>query len=282
MLGDSPLSGKTTDLDATVTSDAFSPTEFADKLAGLETQFASLRAQLETLQRYAAVGTMTAVVAHEMNNLLTPLLSYSQYVLTKDDPALWRKALERNVRRGEQLARLCGNILSTSSSGPRRIETVQVRPLVEELLDISGRDWSKDKIATQIEIEPGTAVRADVGHLQQVLLNLLINARQALRPKGGRLTVSASIENDRVTISVTDNGPGITAENLPHIFDPFFSTKQTSTDAGQSNNAGLGLHISRNLVQQMQGTLEADSTAGQGATFRITLPQADAELPNSI
>jgi len=279
MLGDSPLSGKTTDPDAGA---AFSPAEFAEKLAGLETQFASLRAQLKTLQRYAAVGTMTAVVAHEMNNLLTPLLSYSQYVLTKDDPALWRKALERNVRRGEQLARLCGNILSTSSSGARRIETVQVRPLVEELLDISGRDWSKDKIATQIEIEPGTAVRADVGHLQQVLLNLLINARQALRAKGGRLTISASIENERVTITVADNGPGITAEHLPHIFDPFFSTKQTSTEVGQSNSAGLGLHISRNLVHQMQGTLEAASTAGQGATFRITLPQADAELPNSI
>ncbi len=278
MLGDSPLSGKTDALDSPDACTAFSETDFADKLAGLEAQFASLRAQLETLQRYAAVGTMTAVVAHEMNNLLTPLLSYSQYVLTKDDPALWRKALERNVRRGDQLRRLCNNILSTSGNGERRIETVQVRPLVEELIEVSGRDWAKDKIATHIEIEPGIAVRADAGHLQQVLLNLLINARHALRPNGGKLTVEANAQDHRVTISVTDNGPGIPEDDLPRIFDPFFSTK---TEDAQSGSAGLGLHISRNLVTQMQGTLEVESTLGQGATFKIDLPQADAELPNA-
>jgi len=278
MLGDSPLSGKTDERDSPVASGGFSPIEFAEKLEGLESQFASLRAQLETLQRYAAVGTMTAVVAHEMNNLLTPLLSYSQYVLTKDDPALWRKALERNVRRGDQLRRLCGNILSTSSNGERQIETVQVRPLVEELMEVSGRDWTKDKIATHIEIEPGLTVRADAGHLQQVLLNLLINARQALRPIGGKLTVASNVKDQRVTINVIDNGPGIAESDLPHIFDPFFSTK---TKDAQSGSAGLGLHISRSLVTQMQGTLDVESTLGQGATFKIELPQADAELPNA-
>ena len=183
------------------------------------------------------------------------------------------------MRRGEQMRRLCNNILASGGNRERCIEDVVVLPIVEELLDISGRAWKKDNIKTYLEIPCELAVRADSGQLQQVLLNLLINARHALHTQGGTLRVSAQPQQNRIAIAVSDNGPGIAPDVLSRIFEPFFTTK-VDGDANASKGAGLGLHVSRDLVAGMNGELTVESTLGQGATFTIMLPPADTQPLN--
>jgi signal transduction histidine kinase len=248
-----------------------------EKLAQLQQQLESLRTQLTESQRLATIGTISAVIAHEFNNLLTPIVSYSQFALQSaqsDNPdmELIKKALSKSFQSADKAGKICQSMLGLAR-GQSIFGEVPVQKLVDETLLVMARDPKKDGIALRIQIEPNLTVFGDPVQLEQVLLNLLINARQAMLGRGGSLTIKGFRNPSRpeVLIQVIDNGPGIPDKLLPRIFEPFFTTKGTARK-GEAKGTGLGLAICKEIVEHHKGRIEVESEVGQGSTFTIVLP----------
>jgi signal transduction histidine kinase len=236
-----------------------------------------LKAQLMESQRLATIGTIAAVIAHEFNNILTPIVSYSQFALQsaesdKPDMELIKKALSKTFQASSKAGRICTSMLGLAR-GESSFGEVSVQHLVDEVLLVLARDPQKDGIALRVQVQPGLNVIADPVQLEQVLLNLLINARQAMLGKGGSITIKAqTLENSEgVRIQVIDTGPGIAEKFLPRIFDPFFTTKGTARK-GESRGTGLGLAICKEIVEHHRGRIGVESASGKGTTFTILLP----------
>jgi signal transduction histidine kinase len=245
--------------------------------AQMQSQLDSLREQLTESQRLATIGTIAAVIAHEFNNLLTPIVSYSQYALQsaesdKPDMELIKKALSKSFQSSSKAGKICTSMLSLAR-GQSVFGDVSVQLLVDEVLMVLARDPQKDGIALRVQIQPDLNVHGDPVQLEQVLLNLLINARQAMLGKGGSLTVKASKteDGDEIRIQVIDTGPGIPEKLLPKIFQPFFTTKGTAKP-GESKGTGLGLAICKEIVEHHKGRIGVESEVGRGTTFTIHLP----------
>jgi signal transduction histidine kinase len=253
-----------------------------ERLAESEALLAEARAHLTESPRLATVGTIAAVIAHEFNNLLTPIASYSQLALNgleagKDDPEMVRKALSKSVTHAMRAGKICTSMLSLVR-GERDNRTVAIQTLVDETLSVLARDPSRDGIALRVQVQPDLNVKGDPIQLEQVLLNLLINARQAMlqehdNGRGGVLTIKAGRAEDTIRIDVADTGPGIAERNLPRIFEPFFTTK-TAPRAGEPRGSGLGLHICKQIVEKHGGRIEVESAPGRGTTFGVLLPAA--------
>ena len=248
------------------------------RLEEMQRQLDDLREQLTESQRLATIGTIAAVIAHEFNNLLTPIVSYSQFALQsaesdKPDAELIKKALSKSFQGSTKAGRMCTSMLGLargeSSFGP-----VEIQRLVEETLLVLARDPQKDGIALRVQVQPGITVHGDHVQLEQVLLNLLINARQAMLGKGGSITIKAQrTDAGDLRLQVIDTGPGIPEKYIARIFDPFFTTKGT-TRKGEPKGTGLGLAICKEIIEHHKGRIEVQSELGRGSTFSIHLPAA--------
>jgi signal transduction histidine kinase len=235
----------------------------------LEDRFSELQRQVTTLQRLAAMGTASATLAHEFNNILTPVLSYCQFAMQRNDVELMKTALGKTIKNITRLTGLCSRIMNMAGSGAGDAKSVSIRELVVDAVECLGRDLRKDDIQLNVEVPDDLTAIVDQAALHQVVFNLLINARQAMLNGRGRLTIRAARDaSGRLQIEVADTGPGILAEHLDRIFEPFFTTKRNE------EGAGLGLHVCRQLMQELSGDISATSTPGAGAIFRLTLPNA--------
>lgn len=245
------------------------------QLDSMQDQLSALREQLTESQRLATIGTIASVIAHEFNNLLTPIVSYSQYALQSaesqsPDMELIRKALSKSFQSSTKAGRICTAMLGLAR-GESIFGQVSVQRLVDETLAVLARDPQKDGIALRVQVQPEIDVFGDPVQLEQVLLNLLINARQAMLGKGGSITVKAQKLDNEVRIQVIDTGPGIPEKLVPKIFQPFFTTKGT-TRKGEQRGTGLGLAICKEIVEHHKGRIDVQSEMGKGTTFSIYLP----------
>lgn len=247
------------------------------KLAEMQQQLDGLHSQLTESQRLATIGTISAVIAHEFNNLLTPIVSYCQYALqsaqsAQPDMELIAKALSRSFQSADKAGKICQSMLGLAR-GEAVYEQVSIQRLVDETLLVLARDPRKDGIALRVQIQPGLTVWGDIIQLEQVLLNLLINARHAMMGRGGSLTIKAGCdeEAEEIRLQVMDTGPGIPEKNLTRIFEPFFTTKGTAR-RGEAKGTGLGLTICKEIVEHHKGRIEVASDVGKGTTFTIHLP----------
>jgi signal transduction histidine kinase len=248
------------------------------RLGDTQQQLDALREQLNESQRLATIGTIAAVIAHEFNNLLTPIVSYSQFALQSakgptPDMELICKALSKAFASADKAGKICSAMLALAR-GESSANSVAVQVLVDETLMVLARDPQKDGIALRVQVQGDLWVHGDSVQLEQVLLNLLINARQAMLGKGGSLTLkAAAAEGNEVRIQVIDTGPGIPENLMPKIFQPFFTTKGT-TKKDEARGTGLGLAICKDIIEHHKGRITVESQVGQGTTFNIHLPAA--------
>lgn len=240
-------------------------------LDGLEAQFRDLQKQVESLQRLAGLGTVCSMIAHECNNIMTPIVSYCQYALQRGESDLMRTALERSLKSAQKLTTLCGRILNLATGGTDETSAVSVRAAIDDAVICLGHDLEKDSIALTVEVPETLTVCAHPASLQQVLFNLLLNARQAMLGLPGRLTIRAAECDDRVMIDITDSGCGIKPEDLSRLFEPFFSTKRHEPRPDRGG-VGLGLHVCKRLLTQAGGDISVRSKPGEGTTFTVILP----------
>jgi len=241
------------------------------ELAELRRQVDALRGQLHRAQRLATLGTMTAMVAHEFNNILTPIINYAQ--LAQRDPKMVDKAVTRAAEGGQRASEICQAILGLAREQATDPAEVNLRDLIDQTLSAMAREPQKDGIDLTVDVEDDLTVHAARAGVQQVLLNLLMNARSAVltRPAPRQVRITARRRDGQVELRVADNGPGIAPSDLSSIFQPFFSTKERDPQRGDGH--GLGLTICREIVESMGGRIAADSPPRAGATFRVTLPE---------
>jgi len=245
--------------------------EHTRQLDRLQTEVIQLRRLLRQSQRMASVGAMTAMIAHEFNNILTPIINYAQ--MAQNNPTFTTKAISRAADGGLRASEICSAILGLTHDAPAELEQFGLKTLLDETLAAMGRDLSKDGVELVMDIDEDLEISARKVELQQVFLNLLINARTAVLAGNGlrRIKVSATPDDDIVTIIVADNGTGITSDIIDRIFDPYFTTKDKQDDQDQGH--GLGLALCKEIVESLGGKIKAKSVANKGAAFIITLPR---------
>ena len=237
----------------------------------------SLRRQVIALQRISSLGVLAGGVFHELNNALTPILNYAKLGLRNSDPAYRERALTQIVEAAQRAAMITRGMLGLSRPGnvKHREPTDMVR-LVDEVVTLVKKDMARYRVRLDVKAAGTLYARVNPAQIQQVLLNLLINARQAM-PGGGLVRVRLGLDTAGrlAEISVADAGIGIAPADLRRIFEPFFSTKTEPDDAGQGGT-GLGLSVCRDIVEAHHGRLRAESRLGQGSTFTIILPACAA------
>ncbi len=229
--------------------------------------------ELDHSDRLATLGTLAAGVAHEINNILTPVLAYAQMAASHpDDQDLQAKAIEKTITGVEVATRIASSILGFA--GHNDAPDADVADVVTQAINCIARDPNKDQTDLRLEIQPGTRVRMNPLSLQQVLINLVLNAQEAMRQHGrpGRLIIAAITRADgTIGIRVSDNGPGLPKDIAGRIFEPFVTGRKRQADSTRPGH-GLGLSICRRLIEQAGGSITASSTTGQGTTFLIVLP----------
>ncbi len=231
-----------------------------------------LRSQLGHMQALANIGMISAMIAHEMNNILTPLGNYAYLAMKHpEDGELTRKALEKTTTNSRRAAKILDSMLAMANGRPRKMDWHLVKTLVEQIFSCLARDFSKDRIKVVVEVDDELMVFGEDICLQQVLMNLILNAREAMLPKGGTLTISARQDTGSLRIEIADTGCGIERRDLAKIFQPFFTTKTESSQAA-CHGAGLGLAFCKRVVEAHNGAISVDSQPGRGTTFRISLP----------
>lgn len=260
---------------ATLRRLATGPAPFQQGAGAPVAEPSDLHRQVQRLQKLASLGTQSAILAHEFNNLLTPLIGHAQHALERRDPNELAAALEKTLAHARRAAALCEKLLGLAADDRSAPESTGLLSLVLDTLDCLVRDLARDGIEVAVRIDERLHAYIHAPSIQQVLFNLLVNARQAMLGRRGRLTISARpAEHGFVALSVADTGPGIPADVLPYVFEPFFTTRAVDGPLDR-RGSGLGLAISRQLVEENGGALLVESRDGHGATFTITLPAAD-------
>ncbi len=230
-----------------------------------------LKQQLRHTQRLATLGTAAAMLAHEFNNIMTPIMGYAQFALSRKDPDMMIKALQTTVAQAELACTMSQRILNMSADEPPAFKSIRLREIIDRSVESLCRDLAKDGIQLRIDFDDDLHVLADASQLQLVFVNLLINARDALTGRSGQITISADVGDDRVNILMADTGPGIPEDALDRIFDPFFTTKK---DQSASGGSGLGLALCHEIIEEHRGRIEVASTGSGGTSFLISLPSA--------
>jgi PAS domain S-box-containing protein len=282
------------------TTDSFVVEELSDKpLLSLSlfrdiTMQRLLEEQLRQSQKMEAIGQLAGGVAHDFNNILTVIHGHASLLGMADVSDATVRSAEQIRMAAERAADLTRKLLAFSRRQLIQPKRLDMNKIVGNYTDMLGRLLGED-VALQLNYNPSPAmVEADASHLEQVLLNFAVNARDAM-PKGGQLSVRiamVSVNEDHVKFhpeartgqfvcsSISDTGCGIPPENLQRIFEPFFTTKAVG------KGTGLGLATVYGIVKQHQGWIELESQIGQGTTFRVYLPyagpeQADGEKPTT-
>jgi C4-dicarboxylate-specific signal transduction histidine kinase len=261
---------------------------------------ADIDVHLERLNRLACMGAVTGMIAHEFNNILTPILSYAQMALEEPgNSALSAKALERTVAGAERAARIADAILSfVREQVVSTSETCEVGVVVAESLSCLARRTTEEGGRASVRVPAGLRAAMDGIRLQQVLVNLLLNARAAMGDREGDLTIEAEemagapetpvgaadsragsswntesagrVDAGAVVIRLRDRGPGMSAERLAGLFTPF----RTDSNAKFHRGTGLGMTVCSRLLQDAGGWMFVESSVGVGTTVSIVVPAA--------
>jgi signal transduction histidine kinase len=240
----------------------------------LEEQVAFLKQQLFEAQKLTALGELVSTTTHEFNNVLTTIINYAKMGQRHRDAETRDKAFDKIMAAGQRAAKITNGILGFARNRPQGFEPTDMVKLIDDSLLLLEREMSKYRVAVERQIQPVPLGLVNANQIQQVLMNLLVNARQAMT-SGGTIWVRLTHDavNDTVDLMIRDNGGGIPAEKLPRIFDRYFTTK-SGPDASGKGGTGLGLSFCRDVIEAHQGRIRVESTVGKGTAFTLKLPVA--------
>jgi signal transduction histidine kinase len=244
------------------------------RLAEHQQQNKALKSQITQLQALANIGTITHMIAHEMNNLLTPVGNYATLALeSPDDKRLVEKALAKTAQNYVRAAKIMGSLLAMADGKTQEKKNARLIVLIEEIFTCLCRDFSKDGITVKIQIPEELGVWVVPVQIQQVLMNLILNARDAMLPRGGILNIKTTESSDAVQVEVADTGCGIDPGDMKKIFESFFTTKTDRSSVSQHSGSGLGLAFCKKIIDAHGGCISVESQPDKGSTFTITLPK---------
>lgn len=235
-------------------------------------------AQLVYEDKLVALGKMVASVAHEINNPISSIINFTMLVSETlregpPDPAQMEKLvkyLDLSQREAQRCGKIVSNLLSFARQQPMEPKIIDLCEIMERVINLLAHTMELSKITLDWKCQEATLyLRADYNQIEQCLLNLVFNAIESM-PDGGRLTISAGLNpaGERIWCQITDQGAGISSRDLPHIYEPFFTTKS------ESSGVGMGLSMVYGIIREHKGEIAVDTAEGRGTTFEITLPAA--------
>jgi two-component system, NtrC family, sensor kinase len=233
------------------------------------TERADLERRLVQADKLSSIGLLAAGVAHEVNTPLAVISTYAQMLgkqVSGDE--VKAKLLEKIARQTFRASEIVNSLLNFSRTSPTDYVDVDVNRVIRETLSLVEHQFKKANVRAELDlVEDLPPVRGNFGRLQQVFLNLFLNARDAM-DGDGVLTVNSGYDDDRVRLTISDTGHGISPEHVAKIFDPFFTTKS------MKKGTGLGLSVTYGIVQEHSGSIEVQSTPGVGTQFHLDFPLA--------
>jgi signal transduction histidine kinase len=241
------------------------------------TERVTLEAQLTQADKLSSIGLLAAGVAHEINTPLAVISSYAQMLSKqlKGDARLG-PVLDKIIQQSFRAAEIANGLLNFSRTSTTEFRETDLNQVIRDTLSLLEHQFKTAQVAVDLELaEELPSINGNPGKLQQVFLNLLLNAKEAM-PGGGRLRVATQIDrrngrDGHVTALVADSGSGIAPEHLKRIYDPFFTTK-TMPKPGDRRGTGLGLSVSYGIIQEHAGKIHVESTVGAGTTFHLEFP----------
>src|SRR4029077_332090 len=235
------------------------------------TERMDLEAQLSQADKLSSIGLLAAGVAHEVNTPLAVISSYAQMLSKQlqDDPQKGG-LLEKITRQTFRASEIVNNLLNFSRTSGTEFTEVNINKIIADTLALLEHQFKITKIRVEDDLaEHLPLISGNPGRLQQVFLNLFLNARDAM-PNGGTLRIATS-NGEGISVVVADTGAGIAQEHIHRIYDPFFTTKAAPRE-GQGNGTGLGLSVTYGIIQEHAGQIRVESRPGRGTTFYLDFP----------
>lgn len=231
-----------------------------------------LKRQLVQAQRMAALGELVGTTTHEFNNVLMTIINYAKLGLRHKDEPTRDKALDKILAAAQRAEKITNGVLGLARNRKEEFAPTHLHQLISESLVLLEREMQKYRVAVRCEFAEVPPVRAIGNQIQQVLLNMMTNARQAM-PQGGELLLRLTHDpaSHAVEFTIRDSGTGIPQESLPKIFDRYYSTK-TGPDETGKGGTGVGLATCKDIIDAHQGRIRVESSLGRGTAFIIRLP----------
>ncbi|MCP4693235.1 MAG: PAS domain S-box protein [Desulfobacterales bacterium] len=242
------------------------------------------KTQLQLLQaeKMASLGMLAAGVAHEINNPVAIMIEEAGWMgdlleeeefRNSENLREFKRALKQINTQGKRCKAITHKLLTFARKTDSSVETVRMNEIIEDVVSLSAQRAKYANVELKTRLRPDLPVtRISMSEMQQVLLNLINNAMDAMGKKGGVITLSSGVDQGRILVEVADDGPGISKSDLNKIFDPFFTTKPVG------KGTGLGLFICYFIIKTMGGKIDVRSDIGAGATFRVRIPVSDDAL----
>jgi two-component system NtrC family sensor kinase len=255
--------------------------EFTNLAIALNHMLSELKKREEQLiqsRKLAAVGNLTAGIAHELNNPLNNISLTTEALIDEFDE--WDKETKFKMLRDiftqvERAGATVANLLDFTRRDKEEFEQIYIRDVLERTLKLMANEISLSKVQLDLDLVDNLpSIMGNQNNLQQVFLNLFLNALQAM-PDGGKLIVRTNAENESLRVTISDTGVGIPKENINSIFDPFFTTKE------MGKGTGLGLSVSYGIIQKHRGSITVESEVGKGTSFTIKFPFAGSVLASA-
>ncbi len=253
--------------------------QMENRIARVDSEKEMMNQQIVETGKLATIGELAAGIAHEINNPVAIMVEEAGWMQDLLDEGIekndnlqeFRRALAQIGTQGIRCKEITHKLLSFARKTDSRVQALQINELVEEVVSLSSQKSRYASVEIHTHLDPDLPdIQASATEMQQVLMNFINNAIDAMEKKGGNIDIRTEREDNWLVITVQDNGPGIPKSNLNRIFDPFFTTKPVG------RGTGLGLSICYGIVQKMGGRIDVESTVDVGSKFRIVLPVNDS------
>ena len=245
----------------------------------LKSEIQFLKGRIDQMQRSTALGELVSTTTHEFNNVLMTIMNYAKMAMRHRDDATRDKAIDKIYTASQRAAKITNSVLAMARNRSTSFEPTNLSKLIDETMILLEREMHNYRIEVELNLNEVPDVPAIGNQLQQILLNLMINARQAMK-EGGRLLIGLDHDetNQTVSLSVRDFGCGIPEDKLRQIFQPYFSTKDGPDESGKGGT-GLGLSTCRNIIEAHGGKIRVESSVGKGTSFTLVLPVNGKKKP---
>jgi len=231
-----------------------------------------LQTQLIHSEKMAGIGTMASGIAHEFNNLLQIVRGHVEFAQRTKKAEHMEEALDIVLKKSDEVAKIIGNLLTFSRPEASEKELCDITEAIESVLSLTEEHLKKNNIEVVRKYEMTPQIEVNKAEMQQVFLNIVTNARDAMLPKGGKLEIETKRIKENLEVSISDTGKGIDKENLGKLFEPFYTTKRAIREDSKFQGTGLGLSVSYGIVKRHGGTIEVKSEMNKGTTFTVKLP----------
>lgn len=248
----------------------------------LSSEIQALNQRIDQMQRMTALGELVSTTTHEFNNVLMTIMNYAKMAMRHRDDATRDKAIDKILNASTRAAKITNSVLAMARNRSNTFESTDLKKLIDESMILLEREMHTYRIAIEMNLEEVPEVPAIGNQLQQVLMNLLINARQSMND-GGRIVVGLkhNAEEATVALSVRDFGSGIPEDKMRKIFQPYYSTKDGPDESGKGGT-GLGLATCKNIIETHGGKIRVESSVGKGTCFTLLLPTKARKKPHIL